>query len=79
MYVLTATPGNQVGKFVANPLPVRPNQPRQTKTAQLSNIDNAKRTQMSFDHKFSFWSDIAAVVGGGPLFVTGKLQTSDGS
>lgn len=59
MYVLTATPGNQIGKFEVKPLPVRPNQPRQTKTAQLSNNDNAKRPQTNFGHELDFWSDIA--------------------
>lgn len=63
--VLTAILGSQMGKLGGKPLPARPNQPRQTKTAQLSNIDNAKRPQTNFGHKLDFWSDIAVVGGGG--------------
>lgn len=72
-YVRTAIPGSQRGNSEGKPLPMRPNQPRQTKTPQLSNIDSAKRPQMDFGHEFDFWSDIA-VVGGGASF---GVRTSD--
>lgn len=50
-----------MGKFSVNPLPVRPNQPRLTKIAELNTIDSAKRPQTNLGHKFEFWSDIARV------------------